>query len=136
MPSALRDRITIAGYAWGDVTSPFARMHAGRYTRILAAELLWVPGDTQIALADSLHHLLRPGPTSRAFVVAGLHTGRGPIAAFFAIAEARAGLVPDVLYEEDATGVRRAWEANRPGEDVSERKRWQVFARLRWRDAM
>lgn len=34
---------TIRPHAWGDVSTPFALAHKGHYTRVLAADCLWMP---------------------------------------------------------------------------------------------
>lgn len=78
-----------------------------------------------------LHYLI-DDKCARAFVVAGFHTGRARLAAFFEVA-IQEGLEIEEIYEEDVEGVRREWCEERDGgtENTTERKRWLVIARLR-----
>lgn len=75
-------------------------------------------------------------------VVAGFHTGRSTVAAFFDIATAcgdenndedssnSAELRIEEIYEIDVDGNRRKWERLRAGEGMVEAKRWCVVALL------
>jgi hypothetical protein len=55
--------------------------------------------------------------------IAGFHTGRPKVAAFFEAAE-RAGLVPlRPIFERDVEGQERPWTKDRGIEDPVERKR-------------
>ncbi|PSN67682.1 hypothetical protein BS50DRAFT_633380 [Corynespora cassiicola Philippines] len=133
LPPALQSRTTVQGHKWGDLTSPFACSHAGRYTRVLAADCLWMPHE-HANLARSMLHFLSPqDPRARVLVVAGFHTGRAKLARFFEEAVPAEGLEVERIFEVDAEGRRRTWDAGRGGgrEDVGERKKWLVVARLR-----
>lgn len=79
-------------------------------------------------------HFLTLGSEGQVLVVAGFHTGRRKLAAFFHVA-VELGLVVEEIYEEDADGVRREWvtERDEGREDPTERKKWLVIARLRRR---
>lgn len=72
----------------------------------------------------------------KVWVVAGFHTGRAVVAAFFETA-ALMGLVPECMYErdlnaitEDGSEVRREWKAVREDEGPQNRTRWCVVAVL------
>lgn len=72
-------------------------------------------------------------PGGRALVVAGFHTGRATLAAFFDICVEQ-GLEVEEIYEEDVNGVKKEWVRElRDGstENVTERKQWLVIARLK-----
>lgn len=61
-----------------------------RFDALLLADTLWVT-EAHSALLDSIFALLKP--RGRAFIGAGLHTGRGPLQRFISAAEARGGVV-------------------------------------------
>lgn len=130
----LHARISIQGHLWGDLTSPFAVANASRFTRILAADTLWMPHEHN-NLARSMLHFLSPAPDARVFVIAGFHTGRAKMAPFFEETVAEEGLEIDEIFEMDADGARREWQPERDGgrEDHGERKKWLVVARLKRR---
>lgn len=132
VPSPLQSRITVHGHGWGAVEGPFETVHAHRYTRILAADCLWMPGEHD-NLAASMAHFLAPEPCARVLCIAGFHTGRAKVASFFEQTIAQHGLEVDDIFELDVNGVRRPWAAERDGgrEDIVERKKWLVLARLR-----
>lgn len=79
---------------------------------------------------------LAPDGGGKVWVVAGFHTGRAVVAAFFETA-AKIGLVPECIYErdlnamtEDGEEVRREWKPVREGEGPHNRTRWCVVAVL------
>ncbi|TKA30989.1 hypothetical protein B0A50_01957 [Salinomyces thailandicus] len=123
----------IDGHEWGDFQTNFATIHAHQFTRILAADCYWMPGQHE-NLVRSMLHFLTLGSEGQVLVVAGFHTGRRKLAAFFHVA-VELGLVVEEIYEEDADGVRREWvtERDEGREDPTERKKWLVIARLRRR---
>lgn len=84
-------------------------------------------------LAKSMLYFLSDSPDARVYVIAGFHTGRAKVALFFEETVPGVGLEIEEIYEMDAEGKRRAWAAERDSgrEDVGERKRWCVLARLR-----
>lgn len=134
VPSNLRSRLSIKGHEWGNLQSTFSKENAGRFTRILAADCLWMPWEHH-SLARSMLHFLSPSPDARVFVIAGFHTGRAKLAPFFEEVVAEEGLEIEEIYEMDADGVHRDWCAERDGgrEDFGERNKWLVVARLRRR---
>lgn len=78
-------------------------------------------------------HFLANTPEARVFVIAGFHTGRAKVAPFFEETVPEVGLEIEDIYEMNAEGKRRPWAKERDGgrEDVGERKKWCVLARLR-----
>ncbi|KAM3418238.1 hypothetical protein BST61_g4239 [Cercospora zeina] len=126
-------RCAVQGYAWGDAESDFAKQCEHSFDRIIAADCYWMPHQHE-NLVKSMLHLLSLDPTARVLAIAGFHTGRAKLAAFFEEADAQ-GLGIEDVYEEDATGVRREWMPERDGgrEDHTERKRWLVIAVLKRR---
>ncbi|CAI6333227.1 unnamed protein product [Periconia digitata] len=131
IPTSLQSKISVHGHQWGDLSSPFATANAGRFTRIFAADCLWMPHE-HTSLARSMLHFLSDEPSSRVYVVAGFHTGRAKMAPFFDVVE-EVGLEIEDIFEMDAEGRRRAWAKEREGgrEDVTGRKKWLVVARLK-----
>lgn len=132
LPPPLRSKTSIHGHTWGDFNTDFAQSHAHYYTRILAADCLWMPYEHE-NLARSMLYFLSDSPDARVFVIAGFHTGRAKMAPFFGEAIREAGLEIEEIFEMDADGKRREWAVERDGgrEDVSGRKKWLVVARLR-----
>lgn len=131
IPQRLQARYSIVGHEWGVLDNDVATTNHGRFTRILAADCYWMPNE-HANLVKSMLHFLAPEASSRVFAIAGFHTGRAKLAAFFTEAQAQ-GLVIEDIYEEDAEGTRRAWQEERDGgtENVTERKKWLVISRLR-----
>ncbi|KAK6434982.1 hypothetical protein LTR95_008837 [Oleoguttula sp. CCFEE 5521] len=131
LPRGVRGRTSVEGHAWGVLDTAFATAGHHRYMRILAADCYWMQ-DQHESLVQSMLHFLSPEPAARVFAIAGFHTGRARLAAFFEIA-ARHGLVPEDIYEEDVHGLRRSWAEERDGglENHTERKKWLVISRLR-----
>ncbi|KAF1922761.1 uncharacterized protein M421DRAFT_350085 [Didymella exigua CBS 183.55] len=130
----LQSRMTVEGHLWGDTSSDFAIANAHKYTRVLAADCLWMLGEHE-NLAKSMLHFLAETPDARALCIAGFHTGRAKLVIFFEDVVPQQGLEVEEMYEMDADGVRRPWARERDGgrEDIGERKKWLVVARLRRR---
>ncbi|XXH00425.1 hypothetical protein Hte_006770 [Hypoxylon texense] len=127
--------LAVHGHAWGDLDdkddNPFAAQHRGRFDRVFVCDCLWMPWQ-HANLQRSVAWFLKDAPSSRAWVVAGFHTGRAKMRDFFAEAALRGvGLEVESLWERDCDGVERAWAWDRGHEDVSERKRWLVVGVLR-----
>lgn len=80
-----RYRWAVRGHTWGTPTESLLSLSEGGYD-LLLADTLWSTGGHE-ALIDSVLALLRDGGT--AHVAAGLHTGRGPVNRFMALAAAR-----------------------------------------------
>ena len=84
-------------------------------------------------LAKSMLHFLADTPDARIYCIAGFHTGRAKVAPFFEEVVPEQGLEVEEIYEMDADGKRRPWVKERYGgqEDMGERKKWLIVARLR-----
>ncbi|QDS73690.1 hypothetical protein FKW77_003025 [Venturia effusa] len=130
IPPSLTPRITVEPHKWGDLDTPFALSHKNHYTRILAADTLWI-STQHTNLAKSMLHFLSHDPKARIFVIAGFHTGRARMAPFFEETVEEEGLEMEDIFEMDADGVRREWRPYAPEEMGGERKKWLVVARLK-----
>jgi hypothetical protein len=84
-------------------------------------------------LAKSMLHFLADTPDARILCIAGFHTGRAKVAPFFEETVPQQGLSVEDIFEMKADGTRRAWAKERDGgrEDIGERKKWLVVARLK-----
>jgi hypothetical protein len=118
VPDDLRSKINIEAHQWGDTTSDFAKTYRGAFDRVLAADTLWLASEHD-NLAQSMSHFLSTDEAARILLIAGFHTGRGKIAAFFEEAVPNHDLEAEEIFEMDADGRRREWEpaaAEEPGE--------------------
>ncbi|OJD17779.1 hypothetical protein AJ78_02131 [Emergomyces pasteurianus Ep9510] len=174
IPEHLQSKISIHTHEWGvlgpdesnenEVQSPqkleslrFTRENQGSFTRIIAADCLWMREQHE-NLVQSILWFLAPPPLlppssspspSRvnggdglaggiAWVVAGFHTGREIVASFFETAMSM-GLVVERIWERDVNAtyeegeVTREWMPVRPGEGPENRARWCVVAFLKKR---
>ena len=131
---------TVVPHAWG--TDPSALLPPPADI-VLAADTLWDPAQ-HAALLRTICAVLARTPAARAHLVAGLHTGRYTLDAFFRAARA-AGLVAVEATEHEVVGGekvagRREWDVGRPlaiggeDEDERERRRWIVWSVLKWGD--
>ncbi|KAH7382201.1 putative methyltransferase-domain-containing protein [Pyrenochaeta sp. MPI-SDFR-AT-0127] len=132
IPASLQPNVTVQGHMWGAADSPFEAASANHYTRILAADCLWMPWEHQ-NLAKSMLHFLADSPDARILCIAGFHTGRAKVAPFFEEVVPQQGLEIEDIYEMDADGQRRPWAKERDGgtENIGERKKWLVLAQIR-----
>jgi len=130
VPAALGARVAVEPHLWGDVTTPFAVARAGTFSRVLAADTLWLAAQHR-SLARSMAHFLTPGADARVFVVAGFHTGRAKLAHFFREVIGEEGLAVDDIFEMDVDGRRREWDPDAAEEPIGERNKWLVVARLK-----
>ncbi|KAF1935944.1 hypothetical protein EJ02DRAFT_459934 [Clathrospora elynae] len=132
IPALLQPRVAVQGHAWGSTETSFESSHAHRYTRVLAADCLWMPWEHE-SLARSMLHFLADTPDARILCIAGFHTGRARLAPFFEDVVPQEGLEVEEIYEMDADGQRRPWAKERDGgtENIGERKKWLVVARIR-----
>ncbi|KAF1948968.1 hypothetical protein CC80DRAFT_282480 [Byssothecium circinans] len=132
LPAALQPRVSVEPHQWGDFSNPFASTNAHRYTRVLAADCLWMPYEHH-NLALSMVHFLSPSPEARVYVIAGFHTGRAKMAPFIEEVVPEVGLAVEDVFEMDAEGRRREWVKERDGgrEDIGGRKKWLMVARLK-----
>lgn len=80
-------------------------------------------------------YFLSDSPDARILCIAGLHTGRDKVAPFFEETLEQQGLSIEEIYEMNADGLRRPWAKERDGgsEDIGERKKWLVVARIKRR---
>ena len=122
--------VQVQGHEWGVLTADFSSSRAHHFTRVLAADCLWMPWQHR-NLARSMLQFLSYAEHARVWVIAGFHTGRAKLAPFFDVAIDE-GLDVEHIWEQDADGSKREWQAQRDGdrEDVTERKRWLVVAVL------
>jgi len=132
VPPTLKPKVNVEPHKWGDLTSPFALSNKGHYTRILAADTLWLASQ-HTNLAQSMLHFLSPALEARLLVIAGFHTGRARMASFFEETVGEEGLEVEEIFEMDADGNRRVWKPNAPEELIGERKKWLVVARIKRR---
>ncbi|KAH8692916.1 putative nicotinamide N-methyltransferase [Talaromyces proteolyticus] len=134
VPASLRPKIKSQPHEWGVLDDEFALANKGRFSRIIAADCLWMLAQ-HANLAKTLLWFLSDG--GRVWVVAGFHTGRAVVANFFETAVAL-GLAIERIYERDLNAdageegreVRREWAAVRADEGPENRKRWCVIAEL------
>ena len=131
VPAALQSRIDVEGHEWGVLTDDFSQAYHHAFTRILAADCLWMPWQ-HVNLVLSMLHFLSHEQDARVWVIAGFHTGRAKLAPFFEVAMEH-GLEIENIWERDADGQLREWTHVRDGgkEDISGRKKWLVVAILR-----
>lgn len=125
----MQQQVTVRGHEWGVLSDEFSKIHANYFTRVLCADCLWMDGE-HYGLAQSISHFLSPEEHARAWVIAGFHTGRPKLVAFFDIAT-QAGLEIDEIWELDADGHEREWARER---EDSEKNRWMVVAILKRKD--
>ncbi|KAI9796943.1 MAG: hypothetical protein M1833_005889 [Piccolia ochrophora] len=126
-------KVSVQPHEWGSVDCPFVSTHGHQFSRVLAADCIWIPGEHQ-NLAVSMRSLLDDkDPRAEVWVAAGFHTGRANIAAFFDVAY-QEGLRTDRIWERNADGVERAWVAERKDESAPDAKRWLVIAVLKLRE--
>lgn len=145
-------KVEVLGHSWGDLEGLEGR--EGSFDLVIAADCLvsalppnnpvsthighpllthlqWMPWQHQ-NLLTSTSHLLKRSPSSRAWVIAGFHTGRPNMRGFFDASFLHsAGLEAEHLYEVDCMGVEREWVWEREGEDL---RRWCVVGILKWID--
>lgn len=126
---------SIQPYEWGSVPNAFANANSNHFTRIIAADCLWMPSQHRNLVRSITHFLSKESSAACALVVAGFHTGRTVVAEFFRqfspshqMDNAGERLVVAQIYESDMNDVRRGWQESRANEDREEAKRWSVVA--------
>lgn len=131
VPLPRRSRTSVKGHEWGVLTDDFSSTYANTFSRIIAADCLWMPYEHR-ALAQSMFHFLSRDDEARVWIIAGFHTGRAKLVAFFDVV-VEEGLEVESIWERDVDGHDREWKAERDGgkEDVTGRKRWLVVAVLK-----
>jgi EEF1A N-terminal glycine/lysine methyltransferase len=129
---------TVVPHAWG--TDPSALLPPPADI-VLASDTLWDAAQ-HAALLRTICAVLARTPTARAHLVAGLHTGRYTLDAFFRAARA-VGLVVMEATEREVLGGekdagRREWDVCRllagSEDEERERRRWIVWGVLKWAD--
>ncbi|PGH08408.1 hypothetical protein GX51_01235 [Blastomyces parvus] len=174
IPQHLQSRISIQPHEWGvlgldeaasrkneaqnpqeQAASKFTVENQGSFTRIIAADCLWMRDQHENLVRSLLWFLAPPAPSPSpllpsspdvngeaesgggvAWIVAGFHTGREIVASFFETAVAM-GLVVEKIWERDVNAtseegeVTREWMPIRPGEGPENRARWCVVAFLK-----
>ena len=126
-------KTSVRGHEWGVLKDDFSSTYANSFSRIIAADCLWMPHEHR-SLAQSMLHFLAHNDKAMVWVIAGFHTGRAKLAPFFdAVREE--GLEIESIWERDVDGHEREWRKERDGgkEDVTGGKRWLVVAVLRRR---
>lgn len=119
----------VYGHTWGKLDEQVARKYPKAFTRVIAADTLWMDWEHH-NLAKSILHFLSDSPSARGIVVAGLHSGRQKMSKFWDAA-VEEGLAVESIRERDVDGVERPYMAGRGTEDVVERKRWLIIGTLR-----
>ncbi|OJJ96911.1 hypothetical protein ASPACDRAFT_81086 [Aspergillus aculeatus ATCC 16872] len=128
--------VSVQPHEWGTLASDsWAMANRGRFTRIIAADCLWMELQHK-NLAQTMKWFL--APEGRIWLVAGLHTGR-PVVVKFLKTAMEMGLEVDTIYERDQTTswaegdgeIRRDWVEVREEEGPENRARWCIVARLR-----
>ena len=123
---------SVEGHVWGELDTSFALSKAHRFTRILAADCLWMPYEHANLLKSMSHFLsVDAEARARALVIAGFHTGRSTVASFFQEALPATDLAVESIWECNIDGQRRSWDPAGPEEDGGERKKWLVVAILK-----
>lgn len=147
-PSHYKNNIHVIGHEWGVIDDEFSKTNARHFTRILAADCLWMVGEHQNLVASMLHFLAdeddheknkenkKKKSKAQVWIVAGFHTGRAKLASFFEVAH-DAGLEIKNIWERDVKGNEREWvkEPDKRShraehEDIASLKKWFVVAVL------
>ncbi|RAH78786.1 hypothetical protein BO86DRAFT_367996 [Aspergillus japonicus CBS 114.51] len=128
--------VSIQAHEWGTLApDSWAVANQGRFTRIIAADCLWMELQHK-NLAQTMKWFL--APEGRVWIVAGLHTGR-PVVVRFLKTVVEMGLEVDTIYERDQTTsctggddeIRRDWVEVREEEGPENRARWCIVVRLK-----
>lgn len=124
-------RVQVDGHAWGELDTPFAQENQHKFDRLFVCDCLWMPYQ-HANLQRSIGWFMKDGPESRAWVVAGFHSGRDKMSGFFEQDALRSvGLEVEHIWERDCEGIERPWSPDRGAEDPGIRKRWLTIAILR-----
>ncbi|KAK3370142.1 hypothetical protein B0H63DRAFT_308706 [Podospora didyma] len=127
----LANDVQVEGHRWGELDTPVAKANKHAFDRVFVADCLWMPWQHE-NLRRSVGWFLSEGEGSRAWVVAGFHTGRQKMQGFFDADALKAeGLEVERIWERDCDGNDREWAVDRGFEDPGVRKRWLVVAVLR-----
>ena len=131
IPPHLQAKVFAAGHEWGVLADNLAQTQKHSFTRVIAADCLWMPWQ-HFNLVASILHFLSFDRDAKAWITAGFHTGRAKLAPFFDVA-AKQGLEVEDIWERDCDGHEREWVTERDDgrEHIGERKKWLVVAVLR-----
>ncbi|KIY70592.1 hypothetical protein CYLTODRAFT_391905 [Cylindrobasidium torrendii FP15055 ss-10] len=116
-----------AAYGWGTDTK--VALGQRKFDVVVAADTLW-NSEFHALLVRTLDMVLEDA--GKVYLVAGLHTGRYTLDAFFK-AVTKAGFAVESADEMRVDGGEtRKWDATRPGaDDDRERRRWVVWVVLK-----
>ena len=140
IPVLFRSHVSHFPHKWADFSTSFAMEHKGSFTRILAADVLWLPSQ-HLALLESVQWFLADaadgGKVAEAWVVAGFHTGRGLVGRFLKIAEEKVTLEVGFVREVNVeTGIEREWQGMEYADNEEGGKgRWCIIIVLRRRSS-
>jgi hypothetical protein len=133
LPKDRREIVTVVGHAWGEFGDEIAMTKKQAFSRIMAADTLWIEGAHEALLA-SFAHFLSEDEGATVWVIAGMHTGRAVVAAFWDTVEKSGKWLVESLWEMDVEGNEREWMTERREEGVGERKRWVIVGILKRRE--
>ena len=134
--SSVPQEVQVEGHQWGVFTDPFCVAQKHAYTRVMASDCLWMPWQHENLHRSIAYFLSNTDPEARAWVVAGFHTGKENLTAFFAEEKLEsAGLRLERIWERNCIGEDRAWNAVME-EDSTARKRWSVIGIIKKREAI
>ena len=122
--------VTVFGHEWGTFSSPWCGAHRSTFTRILAADTLWLDG-AHAPQAASMAFFLAHSTSACVWIFAGFHTGREKVRRFLEETLPKVGLRVRDAWEVDIAGMERHWDGTRhegPGEGA----RWSVIAIAGW----
>ncbi|KAI0272496.1 putative methyltransferase-domain-containing protein [Gloeopeniophorella convolvens] len=121
---------SVVPHAWG--TDPTPLLPPADI--ILAADTLW-NSEVHETFLDTVCAVLARTRDARVHLIAGLHTGRYTLDAFFGATREK-GLVAVEAIEREVHGDgRREWSVQRAeDEDERERRRWVIWSVLKWGD--
>lgn len=129
-------KVSVQPHEWGVLNDSFGQQNKAAFTRIIAADCLWMRSQHE-NLARTLQWFLAPG--GKVLVVAGFHTGRATVAGFFEEVQ-KNGLEIEHVFErdwvsrtEDGDDIHQEWGPNQKDEGPEFRSRWCVVAVLRRR---
>ncbi|KAJ5934586.1 hypothetical protein N7466_004133 [Penicillium verhagenii] len=113
----------------------FNHMNGGGFTRMIAADCVWMPWQHE-NLVRTMNWFLALGGKVWA-VVTGFYTGREVVAGFLDLA-VESGLEIEQIFErdlvechEDGREIRREWDPKREGDSIDNRRRWGLVAVLK-----